>query len=82
VRYLGHEKYTAFYITTYSDAKKPVRISRSIACARCGQFWGRCINAERFNEQEYKMMIRSDIGDSVVVKSGVIDPDLGIDIGG
>jgi len=27
-------------------------------------------------------MIRLDIGYSVVVKSGVIDPDLGIDIGG
>jgi hypothetical protein len=28
------------------------------------------------------MTMRLDIGDSVLVKSGVIDPDLGIDIGG
>jgi preprotein translocase subunit YajC len=40
------------------------------------------IAINRFNKQEYNMMIKLDTGDSVVVKSGVIDPDLDIDIGG
>jgi hypothetical protein len=37
---------------------------------------------DRFNDQEHNMTMRLDIGDSVAVKSGVVDPDLGIDIGG
>lgn len=42
----------------------------------------RGIAVNRLNEQGYNMMMRLDIGDSVVVKSGVIDPDLDNDIGG
>jgi hypothetical protein len=41
---------------------------------------GTAIN--RLNEQDYNTMMRLGIGDSVVVKSGVIDPDLDIEISG
>jgi len=59
-----------------------VRISRSISCDAGGQSRVRGIAVNRFSEQDYNMMMRLDIGDSVVVKSGVIDPDLDNDIGG
>jgi hypothetical protein len=42
----------------------------------------RGVAVNTFSEQEYNMIMRLDIGDSVVVKSGVIDPDLDNDIGG
>jgi hypothetical protein len=42
----------------------------------------RGIAVNRFSEQDYNTRMRLDIGDSVIVKSGVIDPDLDNDIGG
>jgi hypothetical protein len=42
----------------------------------------RGIAINRLNEQYYNTMMKLDIGDSVVVNSGVIDPDLDIEIGG
>lgn len=42
----------------------------------------RGIAINRRNEQYYNTMMKLDIGDSVVVNSGVIDPDLDIEIGG
>lgn len=42
----------------------------------------RGVDVNRLNEQYYNTMMKLEIGDSVVVNSGVIDPDLDIEIGG
>ena len=67
---------------TYLDDKMRLCISRSIYCGTGAQSRVTGIAINRFNKQDYNTIMRLDIGDSVVVKSGVIDPELGIEIGG